>query len=971
MRTNSTYRRPVRALVLLAAGFAASRAEAFEFFDGRLQIHGYGETQMRMLADDFHHENAVFSQWANILNLEFELGIAPEGIGPFDSITAFSRVLFRYDCIYTGCGVIPSWRYWGDRANRVPRNLADGRDNPFSGQLREPNPERERFHKSHELLSVYETPLLKALGDLNAPNLKATFDPVDEGLFAVKNYASSIGNGTFALGPWDPQARIDPSGSLDVVLNPTLPLPLRPAVGAARHGGLDPHGLFIPSEKYLDNFEEYDELEQNYSQTDLALHHVQSQDERELKELYVDLEAFEGRLWLRLGKQTIVWGKTELFRTTDQFNPQTLALSSLPSLEESRIALWSARGTWSFYDVGPLEDVRLELAANLDDFEPLDLGRCGTPYTVWLVCGKTFGYWAHGVAGAGLAGEDRPSDWWESPKGLEFGARMEFRWDRFSFQVSDFWGYDDAPTIDSFNEFERRVDPFTGRPVDIHGDPLDPSQDPGSILRNHPANRQLFDVVCSATVGIAEAAFPGLADRCLVDVVNSSFEVLPNVTVANSLTAILSGSGAGAGVLTVLTGGAAPPPIRLNRDPGDGAGSGPFGTQSLSAFLTDQQEALFGCGPFYGTSCDVDGVDLFNAEASVLLQGFPQFEPNGPVATRWVPGSGSVILPGARGPNDPGYNVLLDGCVAPGPIGCNAGDPGRVGPSANALIDPRTGALFRNELGAASYNFLLLVAGLGAASGTDPACDVADPFTCEFVRGVFAIAGMRRPEVRAGGNGDFGRRDFIWQGGSEIQLRYQKRNVLGAAADFAEDITKTNWSLEGTWIKGQTFGVSSEPHGYDRFDTWNLTVSVDRPTFINFLNPNRTFFFNAQVFFRYITDYVDDDRMSVHGPFSALWTLSAFTGYYQDRMLPGVTWVHDGFSSSGGIIGQLSYRFTESFTATFGVAAFYGKPDELQVPLRAPILANQGPSFKADTRYDGLSPIAERDEFFLQIRYTF
>ena len=42
-------------------------------------------------------------------------------------------------------------------------------------------------------------------------------------------------------------------------------------------------------------------------------------------------------------------------------------------------------------------------------------------------------------------------------------------------------------------------------------------------------------------------------------------------------------------------------------------------------FLTDEQEALLGCGPFYGTNCDIEGVDLMNTEASALMQSFPGF----------------------------------------------------------------------------------------------------------------------------------------------------------------------------------------------------------------------------------------------------------------------------------------------------------------------------------------------------------
>ena len=74
----------------------------------------------------------------------------------------------------------------------------------------------------------------------------------------------------------------------------------------------------------------------------------------------------------------------------------------LTGLEESRIALWSARMVYSFYNVGPLDDVRFEFAANLDDFEPIDLGACGEPYTINFVCGIPTELWAHGLLGIGI-----------------------------------------------------------------------------------------------------------------------------------------------------------------------------------------------------------------------------------------------------------------------------------------------------------------------------------------------------------------------------------------------------------------------------------------------------------------------------------------------------------------------------------------------------------------------------------------
>ncbi len=226
-------------------------------------------------------------------------------------------------------------------------------------------------------------------------------------------------------------------------------------------------GAFVPTSQLRRAMREnwFSDYPFNISQTDRAFNRGQSQnDEGELKEAYLDIEMFDSRLWLRIGKQSIVWGKTELFRTTDQFNPQDFALATLPSLEESRINLWAARGVWSFYEVGPLTDVRLELAMNFDEFEPADLGACGEPYAINLVCSLTLGSWAHGLTGVGVAGFKTPPNPWDSTRGLEFGGRLEWRWDRYSFALVDFYGYSDFPNPVRLATYSRNVDWKSGRP---------------------------------------------------------------------------------------------------------------------------------------------------------------------------------------------------------------------------------------------------------------------------------------------------------------------------------------------------------------------------------------------------------------------------------------------------------------------------------------------------------------------------
>jgi hypothetical protein len=299
------------------------------------------------------------------------------------------------------------------------------------------------------------------------------------------------------------------------------------------------------------------------------------------------------------------------------------------------------------------------------------------------------------------------------------------------------------------------------------------------------------------------------------------------------------------------------------------------------------------------------------------------------------------MLPGSRGPGDPGYNVNEDGTAPAG---------------------------FPSEMAALSSNFVNTMAVLGLAEG-DTGCRLDDIATCAVIQALAGLTGSTRPELRAGGNRRFGRRDFQWHGGGEAQIVYPKRNVLGFSADFAEDLFLTSSSFEFTWIHDAPFASNRSADLVQKADVLNLTISVDRPTFIRFLNKDRTFFFNAQLFFRYVAGY--DSSFDVNGPLSALGTFTIATGYFQDRLLPAATWVHDVASGSGGLVGQITYRFSEVFSATIGALAFYGHAQANRLPLNPIALPDTQTSFDARTRYDGLSAIEERDELFLRLRYTF
>jgi hypothetical protein len=1204
------------ALALLLGLGPALRASAIEFWDERVQIHGFLESRMAFGYEDFDQSNEIdMYGWTQVLDIETEVEIAPDGWGPFDLVAAFARVEVKYDCVWNhACGMLRSVDAFGDGAKNLPNRVQSGErlgyagsqftgdQRPFwfadrqrlDGGLWADAKPGQRASKSI-VYALTNVDLFAAspgpdaqLGDfveirnenpledpISFPNgfMYATgwTDPTtmlpgddDAGLYLFdRTSRCNVGN-------WEVKAstargfttrellwgidncRIDPlgfnreianpfadaatspfGGDVNPVLraidrDPTSPgfglpldadgipdataLPYRPGPEfaalpgnrldrAAGQKGWHSQGLFVPNlavRKALKN-DKFDTFDQNFTENDLAWNRGASQEPwKELRELYLEFEAFDSRLWVRGGKQTIVWGKTELFRNQDQWNPVDIAIGPLASLEESRIALWALRGIWSFYAVGPLEDVRLELVGLFDKFEPTDIGRCGEPFVPRLACDKSYGLWVHGQNGTGVAGERRPEDPWNDGSGSEVGARLEFRWDRLSFAFTDYYGFTDTPYVSLLFQYSRNVDPVSGRPrhteatgdcgrdgtadeeacllpgMDPDGDPSNNSIDNG-IIANHHTNQSIFAWICAGTVGVAPAVD---SSACAFTLFNSPNNggLGPFATVFSS---VIAGGPAGATRLRVVMGGVpvGPPLIEdqllaafgpagtntlfYNTDPlisplvplqYDGVGDHPVvpamaASTQLAPFTTEAQAALWGCGEFYQTNCDVQGLDLANMEASVALQAFPWFEgtyfneswdtadPNlpqpgtvdallqgygadiaerkdqkkhgikpgdittGSVAARYEDDGNGIdddgdgrlkdlqILPGARvdaAVVGPIVAALQAGGaeVSPYVLRSLAQYDVNVDGSTSGLAHPFTGQLWASEMAIASWNFLMLATGLGAQDGavsrsvldrSQPLalgrCSFRQPQFCAFVSGLAAQARLTHSSIKAGGNGKFGRRNFVWHSVGDAALRYEKRNIVGFSMDFAEDTTKSSWGVEFTHANDVLYADNGSIDGLRELDEFNLTVSVDRPTFINFLNQNRTFFINSQLFVSYLRGY--QKTMLADGPYTALLLVNADTGYFQDRFLVGAAVVYDFRSNSGAFLPSVQYRFTENFSLTIGAAVLAGHWERREMGINQ--FSAQSDVNLNDNVYveNGISPVRDLDNFFLRLRYTY
>jgi hypothetical protein len=207
--------------------------------------------------------------------------------------------------------------------------------------------------------------------------------------------------------------------------------------------------------------------------------------------------------------------------------------------------------------------------------------------------------------------------------------------------------------------------------------------------------------------------------------------------------------------------GAPAPLSALNVDPMDGANA-TAGLLGVANFASPEQQALLGCGPFYQTSCDSDGLSLYYSEASMLLSVFHSDD----VCDRSI-GSAPTELPGCRGPASIGYDPNQDGSVA-------------------GIVNPLTGTPLASESQALAWNFAELLATLGAGFGPDwldrgdplaaTTCSLANPGACAMHRDLLA-ASTRELDDDPGG---LPRRRWLWESGAEFTIT----SASGSLAPF-------------------------------------------------------------------------------------------------------------------------------------------------------------------------------------------
>ncbi|MCX7171587.1 MAG: DUF1302 domain-containing protein, partial [Proteobacteria bacterium] len=87
--------------------------------------------------------------------------------------------------------------------------------------------------------------------------------------------------------------------------------------------------------------------------------------------------------FLKIGKQQVVWGRTDLFRVLDVINPVDYSRNNIyDELQDIRIPMWIVHGEWRMCGSDLLQERNLQVVWNFDKFRANNLGQGGTPNSI-------------------------------------------------------------------------------------------------------------------------------------------------------------------------------------------------------------------------------------------------------------------------------------------------------------------------------------------------------------------------------------------------------------------------------------------------------------------------------------------------------------------------------------------------------------------------------------------------------------
>ena len=195
-----------------------------------------------------------------------------------------------------------------------------------------------------------------------------------------------------------------------------------------------------------------------------------------------------------------------------------------------------------------------------------------------------------------------------------------------------------------------------------------------------------------------------------------------------------------------------------------------------------------------------------------------------------------------------------------------------------------------------------------------------------------------------------------------MDFHWDRVQNVGATFNYMESYTGTVFRGECAFTIDQPFTNYSNPMlsamglpdlEFEESNQFAFMLGFDRPTFIKFLNPTKTFFISGQLFCKYIFDSEDTWVTNLgeygHDDDQVLATITINTEYWDARILPQIAMVYDFTAEAGILLPKIEYQPTIDTSITLGANILWaGEPTA-----------------------SGIGPFEKNDEVYMQFRLTF
>jgi hypothetical protein len=194
-----------------------------------------------------------------------------------------------------------------------------------------------------------------------------------------------------------------------------------------------------------------------------------------IRELYLDtaVPLIQGKheIAMRLGRQQVVWGRTDLFRVLDVVNPMDFSIQNLyTEFEDQRIPQGILNLEYRFGATGWFEDMNIQALWKFEDARPHTLGQGGEPYAI-LGAGNLFralgNCWQNGCTVGNFPATGMVVDFPANsigirdvnlPSGDDIGARVEGVFKGVGFSLNALYYYSQFPSLRGV--VDNAVNPF-------------------------------------------------------------------------------------------------------------------------------------------------------------------------------------------------------------------------------------------------------------------------------------------------------------------------------------------------------------------------------------------------------------------------------------------------------------------------------------------------------------------------------